>query len=205
VSGTVTYRGNPLEAAYLIVQGAAGGQYQGLSNAYGQVTVCLPSGAGSSLTTFAEMSSPDTGPYFLAPNMAVSPTYACLTAGNTCSLTASSIGVAASASASVSIGGCLFSARLLSAHPTRTKVRAKINCKGFRPTSKTRIWIKLKGDKHLYSWGYVTFSKGKWHDFWVKAKLKQGDHVELSSPKNVKQHLPALKVTLTVIKKLIKR
>lgn len=201
VSANVTYYGNPIESAELVLTTADGRVDPAGTDAFGNTQMCLQN--GPLITTFnvyAELSSPLTTAALTSPNIAISPTYACAVSVATPTIPCTLVG-APNPTSVVASRNCTLGAKLLAGTRQRTKLEAKLTCKaGKAPSASARVYLERKGQHKERALASVALSKARWRKFSVSAHLNVGDHLIVEVPASTKANLPSIKHTLTASK-----
>jgi len=194
-SATVTYQGNPLESAELVLLASNNRVDPAATNTNGQAQMCVDNNGPNitKFTAYAEVSSPQTTASLTAPNIAMSATYTCsINAALSCAMTTpapsgglSSSGGSASAggatpgSASTAApNGYRLTAQLLKIKRARATLRARLLAPASAPaTARIRVWLQRHGKHRRTLLTTVALSAGHWRTFAVKARLRIGDRV----------------------------
>ena len=181
VSAYVTYEGNPLEGAELVLSTLDGRVDPAGTNAFGETQMCLQNGPPiTSFSVYAEISSPNatTTASLTSPNMARSATYSCPITSAACALTTPppSLGAAPSDAA----GGYRLAVKIVRIRDRRVTLRARLVHVG-SAASLARVWLRLRLQGHgkhaLKLIGKVRLTVGRWRTLNARANVRVGDHV----------------------------
>ena len=208
VSATITYDGNPIEGANLVLQDgddtvSTSWPYTA-SNAHGEASVCLDANAPpvTSLSAYAELSTDpdDTTSY----NVAISPTWTCVESGGSCTppapaaptmLTPSTV----SSTSTVQTLTYLLHARIVRVNKHGTTLRARLELIGGDTPASDRltVWLRRHG-KHakLVFLAHKTLSTTRALTFRLAARLRRGQRVVLKVAADPAFGIPALESTL---------
>jgi hypothetical protein len=199
VSAEISYGGDPLENAELVLRTADGRVDPAGTNAFGQTKMCLQDGpAITSFTAYAEVSSPATAASLTAPNMARSANYLCPLTSAVCVQQA----LAPSTSTTVPKGYRL-SATLVHISSTRATLRARLARAGGKPPpARLQVWLPRHGRTAHKLIAVVTLSAAQWHTFTARVRLRVGAHIIVSLVANKRAGLTALHTTLVATRKL---
>ncbi len=208
-SATVTYGGNPIEGANLILQ--AGSDTVSTSwphtatNAHGQTSLCLDSGAPplTSYSVYAELSTnPGNGQTY---DVAISPTWTCPESSAACvspnaPAAAPQLVSAPSPAASPVAPTYKLYARILRINKHGTKLRVQLHSSATTATSGTlTVWLKRRKHHrtHLVLLSKKTLSTAGALKFRVSTRLHKGQHLVLRVAADSTIDLPKLSRTLT--------
>jgi hypothetical protein len=201
VSAEITYGGNPLENAELVLRTADGRVDPAGTNAFGQTQMCLQNGpAIETFTTYAEVSSPITTASLTSPNMARSVTYTCPVTTAVCvqQTSAPSVGTGAAAKGSFHL-----SAGLLKVSRTRATLRARlVFTTGKPPAARLQVWLPRSGKTARKLITTVTLRAARWRTFTARVRLRVGAHLTVSVVANKPVGLTALHTTLVATRKV---
>jgi hypothetical protein len=201
VSAEITYAGNPLENAELVLRTADGRVDPAGTNAFGETKMCLQDGpAIKSFTAYAEVSSPATAASLVAPNMAMSASYTCAVAGATCvqGASAPSTGTPAAAQARYRL-----SASLVHVSTKRATLRARlVRSVGRPPAARLQVWLPrhAAGSRRLIA--TVTLTAARWRTFTARVALRVGERIVVSVVADERAGLTTLHATLVATRKL---
>jgi len=200
-SAVITYAGNPLENAELVLRTADGRVDPAATNAFGQTQMCLQNGPPiTSFTAYAEVSSPITTASLTAPNMALSATYTCPVSTTACVLEAGAPSTSTGASAT---SGYRLSVALVRIWREHATLRARlVRIAGKPPAARLRVWLPSHGGTARKLIAAVTLRAARWRTFTVRVALRVGDHVIVSVAANKRAELTALHTTLVATRKL---
>jgi hypothetical protein len=204
VSAVVTYYGNPIEGAELVLTTADGRVDPAGTDAFGQTQMCLQDGPLiKTFNVYAELSSPLTPAALTAPNVAISPTYACpvstATPSPPCTI-ATAAGVAPNPAA---LRRCSLRAAIVTAAKKRTKLRARLACTtGTAPSAHAKVYLERRGQQARHLLTAVALSNARWQAFTLRTRLYSGDRVMVTVPASTPIGLSAVKYTLTAPKRL---
>ena len=207
VSAVVTYYGNPIESAELVLTTADGRVDPAATDAFGQTQMCLQAGRLiKSFSVYAELSSPLSTAALTAPNVAISPTYSCpvstVTPSPPCVPEGATV-TAASSGGDVALRRCSVSAAIVMAGKLRTKLKARLTCRtGTAPSAHAHVYLERRGKHARRQLTAVVLSKARWKTVTLRARLYWGDHVMVAVPASKKIGLPAVEHTLTAPKRL---
>jgi hypothetical protein len=211
VSAVVTYYGNPLEGAELVLRTADGRVDPAGTNAFGQTQMCLQDGPLiKSFTAYAELSSPLSTAALTAPNIAESPTYTCPVTSAPCTVGAAvqppSTGSAPPPAVTVVARSCALGASIAAVSKHRTTLRARLTCvTGIPPSATVRTWLERAGSRHRQHLHDFALRSGRWRKFSVAVHLHAGDHIVMTVAANTAIGLPAVQHVLTATRKLVQR
>jgi polysaccharide biosynthesis protein PslG len=190
VSAEVTYHGNPIEAAELVLRTADGRVDPAGTDAFGQTQMCLQDGpAITSFTVSAELSSPLTSAALTAPNVAQSATYACPVTSAACTP-----GTLQSTAGGPAEGGgpsnppaaptrCRLGASIVRVARTRTTVRARLRCtSGTAAAVRLAVSLERRGKRTRSRIAIVILTGARWRTFALRVHLRPGDRVIVSVP-----------------------
>jgi len=209
VSATITYGGNPIEGANLILQDgddtvSTSWPYTA-SNAHGQASVCLDANAPpvTSLSAYAELSTDPDGT--TSYNVAISPTWTCPESSAACvspnaPAAAPQLVSAPSPAASPVAPTYKLYARILRINKHGTKLRVQLHSSATTPTSGTlTVWLKRRKHHrtHLVLLSKKTLSTAGALKFRVSTRLHKGQHLVLRVAADSTIDLPKLSRTLT--------
>jgi hypothetical protein len=201
VSGEITYGGNPVENAELVLRTADGRVDPAGTNAFGQTQMCVQDGpAITSFTAYAEVSSPITTGSLTAPNMARSVTYTCPVTTAVCVQHAS----APSAGTGTAAKGTFhLSADLVKVSRTRATLRARlVFTSGKPPAARLQVWLPRHGKTARKLITAVTLTAARWRTFTARVRLRVGGRVTVIVVANKQVGLTALHTTLVATHKL---
>ena len=208
VSAVVTYFGNPIEGAELVLRTADGRVDPAGTNAFGQAQMCLQDGpAIKSFAAYAELSSPLSAAALTAPNVARSAAYTCPVTSAPCT-TGSVVAPPAAGSAGTGVVSrrCGLSAAILSVTSTRTRLHARLACKGGKqPAANLRVWLERRDRRKRKLVISLALSKAHWRTFAVADRLYVGDRIIMTVAASKAIGLPSVMETLTATKKLVRR
>ncbi len=234
VDATISYYGNPVQSAQVVLRTVDGRVAPATTNTAGQTQMCLQNGPPiTDFTAYAEVSSPITTASFVSPDIAQSPTYTCpvsITAPTApCTVTptvgsspsqpttttssgtttrVASGGTSANtavASASGSAKGCTLTLALLRIRNKRTSLRGLLKCHvAKQPSARMQLTLTRRHKKRGTTVARVTLGKGHWTTFTIRAVPRTGDRLTASVAANKKLHLPKLTATLTATAKIIR-
>jgi hypothetical protein len=199
VSANVTYYGNPIESAEMVMTTADGRVDPAGTDAFGNTQMCLQNGPLiKTFNVYAELSSPLTTAALTAPNIAVSPVYTCTVTTATplppCTLAGTNTGTG---TASPSTRVCKLGAALISGSGQRTKLKARLRCEtGTAPRVQAQVYLERKGKHYKHSLRLVLLSRARWRTFFVSARLRAGDRLFLVVPASATIEVPSLSHTL---------
>jgi hypothetical protein len=212
LSAVITYQGNPLEAAQLVLTTADGRVAPAGTNAFGQTQMCLQNGpAITSFNAYAEVSSPITTASLTAPNMARSATYTCPITTAPCvidSPASSAGGDAGSASGAGSTGSTTAHGYRLDAKIVRIRgkiltLRARlVGTSAAPPPAKIRVWLQIPKKKRLRLLTTTSLSAGEWHTFTAHASVRVGDHILVGVVADKSAGLTALQTALRATRRV---
>ena len=206
VSAVVTYYGNPIEGAELVLRTADGRVDPSGTSAFGQAQMCLQDGPQiKSFTAYAELSSPLLAAALTAPNVAASPTYTCPVTSAPCTVVTAPTTPAAGTTAIVT-RSCRLIAAILTVSSKRTRLHARLACKtGKQPSAKLRVWLERRGNRARKLLTNLALSKARWRTFAVRERLYVGDRIIMTIAASKPIGLPSVQNTLTATKKLVRR
>ena len=207
VSAVVTYYGNPIEGAELVLTTTDGRVDPAGSDAFGQTQMCLQDGPLiKTFHVYAELSSPLSIAALTAPNVAVSPTYVCPVTTATPSppcTPAATAGAAPAPSKTAALRRCSLRAAIVTVATKRTRLRARLACTtGTAPSAHAKVYLERRGQRARHLLRGVALSKARWQSFTLRARLYRGDRVMMTVPASKPIGLPAVKYTLTGPKRL---
>jgi hypothetical protein len=200
VSAEITYGGNPLENAELVLRTADGRVDPAGTNAFGQTQMCLQNGPPiKSFTAYAEVSSPATAASLTAPNMAWSATYTCpLTTAVCTEDSAPPTGTGAAAT-----GTYRLNAALVKVSRKRATLRARlVSTAGKPPAVRLQVWLPRHGKTARKLITTVTLTAARWRTFTSRVALRVGGHLTVSVVADKRVGLTALHTTLVATRKL---
>lgn len=176
-TAVVTYEGNPLEAANLVLRTADGRQVTFEVDAFGKGEVCIPD--GPPIWSFDVRAEVD--------DVAASPTYRCPVPEGACVVVAQ----ATEAVPTPPGAGCRWrlAPKVLRARGARARVRAALSCAP--KASRVPFSVAVRG-KTLRR---VTVPQGTMRTFALPRRLGRNDRVTVSHPANAKTGVPALTAT----------
>jgi hypothetical protein len=201
VSANVTYYGNPIESAELVLTTADGRVDPAGTDAFGNTQMCLQNGPLiKTFNVYAELSSPLTTTALTTPNIAISPTYACAVSVAEPTVACTPVG-APNTTSVVTTRTCTLGAKLLAGTLQHTKLEAKLTCKtGKTPSASAHVYLERKGQHKQRALASFLLSKARWRKFSVSTHLDIGDHLILKVSASTKADLPLIKHTLTASK-----
>jgi hypothetical protein len=199
VSAEITYGGNPLENAELVLRTADGRVDPAGTNAFGQTKMCLQDGPPiKSFTAYAEVSAPASASSLTAPNMAVSVTYTCPVTSSACVEQASAPPTGAAVPARYRLSAGLV--RITSKHAV---LRARlVRIVGKPPPARLRVWLRRRGSAARELITTVTLKGARWRSFTTRVALRAGDRLVVGVVPNKPAGLTALQTTLVATRKL---
>ncbi|MFA9269510.1 MAG: hypothetical protein ACEQSX_01960 [Baekduiaceae bacterium] len=176
-TGVVTYEGNPIEAAKLVLRTADGREVKFEVDAFGKGEVCIPD--GPPIWSFDVRAEVD--------DVAASPTYRCPVLEGPCVVVAQATDVTPDPPGA----GCRWqlTPKVLGARGARAKVRAALSCSP--KASRVPFSISVRG-KTLRR---VTVPQGTMRTFALPRRLGRTDRVSVSHPANPETGVPALTAT----------
>ncbi|MGD0196568.1 MAG: hypothetical protein ABSC56_01490 [Solirubrobacteraceae bacterium] len=203
VSATVTYEGNPLESADLVLLASNNRVDPALSSASGQAQMCVDNNGPNitHFTVYAEASSPVTPASLTAPNIAMSATYTCdVNPADPCTLQTSAPSSASSspgAGSSASGGHYTLRAKLLHIARKRATLRARLLAPAGEPsTARLRVWLERRGTHRRTLLTKLTLSANEWRTFKVQVSLAVGDRLIVGVAPDKTTGLTALQTDL---------
>jgi hypothetical protein len=198
VSANVTYYGNPIESAEMVMTTADGRVDPAGTDAFGNTQMCLQNGpAITSFNVYAELSSPLTTGALTSPNIAISPTYTCAVTTALPSPPCVLEGTPATSSA-VATRRCALAAAFLGSTKRHTKLKARLTCRTGKPPS--AIYLEREGQRTQTPLATVLLAKARWRKFSVYARLRAGDRLIVEVEASTTSHLPSITHTLTAPK-----
>jgi len=201
VSAEITYGGNPLENAELVLRTADGRVDPAGTNAFGQTRMCLQDGPPiKTFTAYAEVSSPATMASLTAPNIALSANYSCPVTSAACVQQASA--PSASTPAAVPLRYHLRAALIhVSGH--RATLRARlVSSAGKPPAARLQVWLPRRGGTPPRLITAVTLSGAHWRTFSARVALRVGDRIIVSVVADKHAGLAALHTTLVATRRI---
>jgi hypothetical protein len=201
VSAEITYGGNPLENAELVLRTADGRGGPAGTNAFGQTRMCLQDGPPiKTFTAYAEVSSPATMASLTAPNIALSANYSCPVTSAACVQQASA--PSASTPAAVPLRYHLRAALIhVSGH--RATLRARlVSSAGKPPAARLQVWLPRRGGTPPRLITAVTLSGAHWRTFSARVALRVGDRIIVSVVADKHAGLAALHTTLVATRRI---
>ncbi len=217
VSAVVTYYGNPLEGAELVLRTADGRVDPAGTNAFGQTQMCLQNGPLiTSFTAYAELSSPTPATSLTAPNIAESPIYTCPVTSAPCTIggtgtSANSTPPATSPnstppSTSVVARKCSLSATIVKLSSARTTLRALLKCAtGTQPPALTHFWVVRRGQTKRRFLENSSLSEAHARTFVLRVHLSLGDSIGVTVPADTAVGLPRAQTLVAATKTLVRR
>jgi hypothetical protein len=202
VSANITYYGNPIEGAEMVMTTADGRVDPAGTDALGNTQMCLQNGpAITSFNVYAELSSPLTTGALTSPNIAISPTYTCAVTTALPSPPCTLEGTPTTTSA-VATRRCALGAALLTATRRHTQLKARLTCKtGKAPSAHAEVYLERKGQRTETPLASVLLAKARWRKFSVLARLHAGDHLIVEVQSSTTIGLPSVKHTLTATRR----
>lgn len=180
-SATVTYRGNPLESAELVLLASNNRVDPAATNTNGQTQMCVDNNGPNitKFTAYAEVSSPQTTASLTAPNIAMSATYTCsINAAPSCVTTtpAPSLGAAPGDA----VGGYRLAVKVVRIRDRRVTLRARLVHVG-SSSSLRSVWLRVRLQGHgkhaLKLIDKVKLTVGDWRTVKARASVRVGDHI----------------------------
>jgi hypothetical protein len=210
LSAEITYQGNPLEAAQLVLRTADGRVAPAGTNAYGQTQMCLQNGPPiTSFTAYAEISSPITAASLTAPNIALSATYTCPITTAPCVVeSASPAGGATSSTGTSGAGsatanGYHLNAAILRIRGHRLTLRARLTgTTDTPPPARIRVWLEAPGKHRRRLIKTIELSAGLWRTFTAPVHVRAGDHIIITVQADKPVGLTALQTKLLATRRL---
>ena len=208
VSANVTYYGNPLEAAELVLTTADGRVDPAGTDAFGNTQMCLQDGpAITSFNVYAELSSPLSAGALTVPNIAVSPTYTCAVTTATPSPPCAVAGTAAAAPPPTTTTAvtrkCSLSAAIVAVAARHTKLKARLTCRtGSAPAAHAHVYLERRGTRARRLLVAIALSNARWRAVTVPDRVYAGDHLIVTVPASNAIGLPAVQRTITGPKRL---
>ncbi|MGD0980406.1 MAG: hypothetical protein ABR946_02880, partial [Solirubrobacteraceae bacterium] len=201
VSAEITYAGNPLENAELVLRTADGRVDPAGTNAFGQTKMCLQDGpAIKRFSAYAEVSSPATAASLITPNLAMSATYSCAVTGATCVPGASTPSTGTPAAAAVRYR---LSASLLHVSTRLATLRARlVRSVGTTPPARLEVWLAARGASSRKLIATVTLTAARRRTFTVRAALRVGERIVVKVVPEKRAGLTALQATLVATRRL---
>lgn len=183
-TGVVTYEGNPLEGAYLLLRTADGRTSRFEVDAFGKGEVCIPDGPPIwSFDVRAEVAG-----------VAASPTYRCPVPEGPCLVVAQ----ATDTTPDPPGAGCRWSLkpRVLGARGTRVKVRAALSCAPKAERLRFSLAVRQRGKSRPgKTLRRVTVPQGTMKTFTLPRRVGGNDRVVVSHAADAKNGVPALTAT----------
>jgi hypothetical protein len=200
VSANVTYEGNPIESAEMVMTTADGRVDPAGTDAFGNTQMCLQNGPLiKTFNVYAELSSPITTAALTAPNIAISALYTCTVST---AVPSPPCVLAGTSSASPVTRACKLGAALVSGSHDRTKLKARLTCKtGAAPLAHASVYLERKGKRVKHALRSVVLSKARWQTFFVSVRLRAGDRLIVSVPASATTYIPSLTHTLKASKR----
>jgi hypothetical protein len=221
VSAVVTYYGNPLEGAELVLRTADGRVDPAGTNAFGQTQMCLQNGPLiTSFTAYAELSAPSPLASLTAPNIAASPTYTCPVTSAPCAVagggssTTTSPPPATSTNPAPATGvvarKCSLDATIVKLTSTRTTLRAVLRCAtGTQPPALTHLWVVRRGQTTRRFLENSALTETHWRTFVLRVHLSLGDRIGVTVPAEKAFGLPRaqtlVEATTTLVRHAVPR
>jgi hypothetical protein len=201
VSAVISYGGNPLENAELVLRTTDGRVDPAGTDAFGETKMCLQDGpAITSFTAYAEVSAPSTAASLTAPNMAQSASYDCPLTSAPCVQQAAA---PSTASGSATPTRYRLSAALVHVSSELATLRARLaRSAGKPPPARLRVWLPSHGKTPRKLIATVALTAARWQTFTARVALRAGDRLLVSVVANKKAGLTALHATLVATRKL---
>jgi hypothetical protein len=198
VSATVTYYGNPLEGAQLVLRTADGRVDPAATNAFGETQMCLAGGPPvTSFTVYAELSSPQASAALTAPDVAESPTFTCPVGAAPCTAGVSAPAPPAPVDATPT-RRCTLRGAILRRGAHRTRIRLRLRCDGrIQPSARVRVLLERRGRRTRRLVARVGVHAGRWRSLTIGSQLRRGDRLIFRVPADRGAGLLALQETLT--------
>ncbi|MBJ7519166.1 MAG: hypothetical protein JHC84_05675 [Solirubrobacteraceae bacterium] len=187
-TGTVTYEGNPIEGAFLVLRTADGRSSRFEIDAFGKGEVCIPDGPPIwSFDVRAEVE-----------DVAASPTYRCPVLDGPCLVVAQATDVAPEPPGA----GCRWSLKpkVLGARGSRAKVQAALSCAPKATRVPFAIAVRERGKTRAgKALRRVTVPQGTMRTFTLPRRVGADDRVVITHAADAKTGVPALTATARTI------
>jgi hypothetical protein len=212
VSAVVTYYGNPLEGAELVLRTADGRVDPAGTNAFGQTQMCLQNGPPiTTFTVYAELSAPATQAALTAPDIAASPTYTCPVTSAACVLgtpaapAASPTSSSAPPTSSHPAETCTLRAALVGTAEARATLRALLSCPvAKQPAAPAHLWVVRLGQTRRRFLENVTLRSGRSRTITLRVRLSVGDRIGVTVPADRALARPRIQALAAATRKLVR-
>ncbi|MGH2852417.1 MAG: hypothetical protein ACRDLP_17605, partial [Solirubrobacteraceae bacterium] len=197
VGATVTYYGDPLEGAQLVLSTADGRVDPAGTNAFGQTQMCLANGPPiTSFAVDAVLSSPQSAAALTTPDVAESPIFSCPVSAAPC-MPAASISPPPAPTELTPARHCKLNGSILRRGPRLTRVRLRVRCGGAsQPAARVRILLE-RGQRSRRLIATVGVRDGRWRRLTIRSRLLRGDRLVFRVPADRSAGRRALQDTLT--------